>query len=207
MISRERPLALLVDLDGVLRSFDPSLPADIERRYQLLDGELMRSAFTLSRILPVLVGAEAHAAWLDSVVADLAPVAGGHAQARAAVEEWQGHRGAVVPEALSLVREARAARIPVGLATNATDWLDADLAKLGLTGDFDTVINSSVIGAHKPTREFYDAACRAVGQAPARCLLVDDDDRNVRGARVAGLSAYRWNGAADLPYLRAALGL
>ena len=42
---------------------------------------------------------------------------------------------------------------------------------------------------------------------PERCLFVDDQERNVRGARAAGLSAYRWNGPADLPYLRAALGL
>jgi putative hydrolase of the HAD superfamily len=38
-------------------------------------------------------------------------------------------------------------------------------------------------------------------------LFVDDSDRCVRGARVAGLSAYRWNGPDDLPYLRSALGL
>ena len=42
---------------------------------------------------------------------------------------------------------------------------------------------------------------------PARVLFVDDTDRHVRGARVTGLAAYRWNGAADLPYLRAALVL
>jgi putative hydrolase of the HAD superfamily len=69
------------------------------------------------------------------------------------------------------------------------------------------VINSSVIGVHKPTTEFFATACRAVRRAPALCLFVDDTDRHVRGARVAGLSAYRWNGAADLPYIRAAIGL
>jgi len=84
---------------------------------------------------------------------------------------------------------------------------DADLARLGLAGEFDVVVNSSVIGAHKPSREFFATACVAVATPPARCFFVDDDDRHVRGARVAGLSAYRWNGAADLPYLRAALAV
>ena len=207
MIARDRPLALLIDLDGVLRVFEPSLPAAIERRHGLPDAALMRSAFTWGRIRPALVGAQTHAAWLESIVADLAPVAGGPESARAAVDEWQLDRGVVVPEVLDLVRDVRAARIPVGLATNATDILDADLDKLGLSHDFDVVVNSSVIGTYKPTREFFDTACEALRHPPARCVFVDDDDRHVRGARVAGLSAYRWNGAVDLPYLRAALSL
>jgi putative hydrolase of the HAD superfamily len=106
---------------------------------------------------------------------------------------------------LALVREVRAGGIPVGLATNATDALDADLADLGLLDEFDVVVNSSVLGAHKPTKEYFVEACRAVGAAPARTLFVDDDDRSVGGARAAGLSAYRWDGPAGLPYLRAAL--
>ncbi len=151
MIARARPLALLLDLDGVLRSFDPSLPAAIERRHDLPDGALTRSAFAWSRIRPALIGAETHDAWLESIIADLAPLVGGVRSARTAVEEWQVDRGTVVPHVLDLVREVRAARIPVALATNATDRLDADLDLVGLTGEFDVVVNSSVIGAHKPT--------------------------------------------------------
>ena len=183
VVTRDRPLALLIDLDGVLRVFDSSLPAAIERRHGLPGGALMRSAFTWGRISPALVGAETHAAWLESIVADLAPVAGGPELARAAVDEWQADRGVVVPEVLDLIREVRAARIPVGLATNATDRLDADLDKLGLSHEFDVVVNSSVIGTYKPTKGFFDAACKALQHPPALCLFVDDDDRHVRGAR------------------------
>jgi putative hydrolase of the HAD superfamily len=106
---------------------------------------------------------------------------------------------------LDFVRQLRADGVPVGLATNATSLLDADLDSLGITDEFDAVINSSAIHAHKPTGEFFTAACAAVGKAPSRCLFVDDEDRHVRGARAAGLSAHRWTGPADLPYLRAAL--
>jgi putative hydrolase of the HAD superfamily len=207
VIQRDRPEALLLDLDGVLRRFDVDLPSAIERRHELPTGSLLASAFAWSLIRPALVGAETHAAWLESIVADLAPSAGGPQRVRFAVEEWQADRGAVAPEVLSLVRDVRAAGMPVGLATNATDQLDADLEKLGLTGEFDVVINSSVIGVPKPSREFFATACAAVHQPPQRCLFIDDDDRHVRGARVAGLLAYRWNGPLDLPYLRAALGL
>ncbi len=110
------------------------------------------------------------------------------------------------PRLLAFVRQARAAGLRVGLATNATDALDADLATLALVDEVDLVVNSSVLGLHKPMKEYFQAACQALGTLPERVLLVDDDDRAVRGARAAGLSAYRWNGPQDLPYLRAALG-
>jgi len=119
--------------------------------------------------------------------------------------EWDAYRGAVVPEVLAFVRSVRRGGIRVVLATNATDDLDLDLAAFGLTGEFDAVANSSTLGVHKPTREFFEAACRLVDTAPERCLFVDDDDRNVRGARAAGLSALRFSGVADLAYVRAAL--
>ena len=205
---RERAVALLIDLDGVVRVFDPAVAAAAERRHDLPDGELFRIAFAWGRLRPAIAGECTHEEWLDSIVAELAATTGTPpAVARAAVDEWQADRGRIVPEALEFVRELRAARIPVGLATNATSRLDADLARLGLAGEFDVVVNSSVIGAHKPSREFFATACVAVATPPARCFFVDDDDRHVRGARVAGLSAYRWNGAADLPYLRAALAV
>jgi putative hydrolase of the HAD superfamily len=205
--TRDRASALLLDLDGVVRVFDPDAPAAVERRYGLPAGALTRSALAWNRLKPAILGEESHEAWLESVVADLTEAAGGPKQAWAAVHEWNADRGTVVLEVLDLVREVRRAGVPVGLATNATSLLSSDLDTLGLTDEFDVVVNSSVIGYHKPSREFFSTACVAVGTAPARCFFVDDDDRHVRGARVAGLSAYRWNGAADLPYLRAALAL
>jgi putative hydrolase of the HAD superfamily len=199
--------ALLVDLDGVVRVFDPGVAASVERRHGLPEGALARSAFAWRRLRPVLVGEYGHAAWLEAIVSDLADAAGGPKAAWAAVDEWHAYRGDVDPAALAFVREIRAAGVPVGLATNATSQLTADLATLGLADEFDVVINSSVIGTYKPTREFFAAACVAVRTRPDRCLFVDDDDRNIRGARVAGLSAYRWSTPDDLPYLRAALSL
>jgi putative hydrolase of the HAD superfamily len=205
--TRDLASALLLDLDGVVRVFDPAVPAAIERRYALPAGTLARSALAWHRLRPAIVGQKSHAAWLESIVADLTEAAGGPEPARAAVREWQADRGTVVPEVIEFVREVRRAGMPVGLATNSTSVLSDDLDSLRLTGEFDVVVNSSVIGFHKPTREFFSTACVAVATAPARCFFVDDDDRHVRGARVAGLSAYRWNGAADVPYLRAALAL
>ncbi|MGQ5262157.1 HAD-IA family hydrolase [Micromonospora sp. ZYX-F-536] len=204
-MARERATALLLDLDGVLRRFDPAVAAGVEREFGLGEGVLTEIAMQWGRLQPVLTGQVSHAAWVTSVAEALAEPAGGVDRARAAVEQWQRYRGEVDAEVLDLVREVRAAGITVGLATNATDLLDADLAALGLADEVDVVVNSSTLGVHKPAPEYFQAACEALATRPARVLFVDDEDWAVRGARAAGLSAHRWGGHADLRYLRAAL--
>lgn len=217
-MTRERPTALLVDLDGVLRHFDPAIGADIERRYGLPEGVLVGTALRWPLLRPAVTGRITHEQWLDAVADELAGVgaaggtgtgaaAGDPEAARKAVAEWAAHRGTVDTDALAFVREVRAAGRRVGLATNSTDALEVDLAGLGLVGEVDVVINSAVVGVPKPAKEYFAQACLAVGTPPAQVLYVDDTDRHVRGARVAGLSAYRWNGPEDLRYLRAALAL
>ncbi|MET8358583.1 HAD-IA family hydrolase [Micromonospora sp. NPDC005171] len=204
-MARERATALLLDLDGVLRRFDPEVAAGVEREYGLADGVLSEIAMQWGRLQPVLTGQISHADWMSSVADALTEPAGGPDRARAAVEQWQRYRGEVDTEVLDFVREVRAAGIRVGLATNATDLLDADLAALDLADEVDVVVNSSTLGVHKPSPEYFQAACVAVRTAPARVLFVDDEDWAIRGARAAGLSAHRWGGHADLRYLRAAL--
>ncbi|QOC93087.1 HAD family hydrolase [Micromonospora craniellae] len=204
-MARERATALLVDFDGVLRRFDPAVAAGVEREYGLSEGVLGEIAMQWEQLQPVLTGRVTHAEWVSSVAGALADSAGGPQRARAAVEQWQRYRGEVDPAVLDFVREVRGRGIRVGLGTNATDLLDADLETLGLTGELDVVVNSSVVGVHKPAREYFQAACEALETAPGRVLFVGDEDRAVSGARVAGLSAHRWSGPGDLRYLRAAL--
>ncbi|MBB5112101.1 HAD family hydrolase [Micromonospora echinospora] len=203
-MSRERATALLVDFDGVLRRWDPAVAAGVEREYGLTEGVLGEIAMSWGLLQPVLTGQVSHAQWMVSVADALTPAVGAD-RARAAVQEWQSYRGEVDPHVLAFIREVRAGGIRVGLGTNATDLLDADLAALGLTEELDVIVNSSVVGVHKPAKEYFQAACEALGTPPARVLFVDDEDRAVAGARVAGLSAHRWSGPADLRYLRAAL--
>jgi putative hydrolase of the HAD superfamily len=203
-VARERPTALLLDFDGVLRHWDPAVAADVEREYGLAAGVLGEIAMHWGRLQPVLTGQVSHADWMSSV-ADALSDSVGPQRARAAVEQWQRYRGEVDADVLAFVREARAGGIRVGLGTNATDLLDTDLAELGLVGELDVVVNSSVVGVHKPAKEYFQAACAALETPPARVLFVDDEDWAIRGARAAGLSAYRWSGPEGLRYLRAAL--
>jgi putative hydrolase of the HAD superfamily len=205
---RTRPDALVLDLDGVLRHFDPAVLAEVEAAVGLDPGSVLAAAFERELLQPALLGQLTHEQWAENVAAALVDRHGIDKQAaRRAVDGWLAYHGAVDADVLAFVEQVRAAGVPVGLATNATSRLDADLAALGLSDAVDAVVNSSVVGVHKPTKEFFREVCAALNRPPDRCLFVDDDDRNVRGARAAGLSAYRWNGPADLPYLKAVFGV
>jgi putative hydrolase of the HAD superfamily len=222
---RQPAKALLIDFDGVLRRWDPSVAAKAEADHGLRPGALADTAFEWHLLRAAVAGEITHEQWMDHVAARLADPAlvpltmadrsdqpraeatVDHAGAVAAVAQWQTHRGYVDTTVLDLVRAVRAAGLRVALATNATDRLDADLDALGLAGEFDAVVSSSVLGIHKPAPEFFAKACEAIGSPPAWTLFVDDEDRVIRAARAANLLAYRWTGPAGLPYVGAALGL
>jgi putative hydrolase of the HAD superfamily len=201
---RERAQALLVDFDGVLRRWDPAPMIAVEVGHGLKPASLLETSMAWDIYRPAMAGEITDAAWMD-LVAQRLPL--DDAEARAAVAEWQAYRGEPDPEVLAFVREVRAAGRPVGLATNATDRLRPDLDALGLTGEIDTVISSAELGVHKPAPEYFARACELIGFPAKQVLFVDDDDRVVRGARAAGLSAYRWSGPEHLPYLRKALDI
>ncbi|MEU7999589.1 HAD-IA family hydrolase [Catellatospora sp. NPDC049111] len=198
---RRRPAeALLIDFDGVLRHFDPSAYGDFEDRHGIAPARLLESGLEWARQLPAITGHWTRQQWLDAIAAHTGAPA-------AALTEWDAYPGYVDQTVLAFVREVRAAGRKVGLATNATDDLHDDLGLLGLKDDFDAIVSSAELGVHKPTKEFFKAACLALETPPDRCLFIDDTDRNIRGARVAGLSALRWDGPDVLTYARAALAL
>jgi putative hydrolase of the HAD superfamily len=200
---RQPARALLIDLDGVLRRWDPAVPAAVEQSYGLAEGTLLDTAMSWDLLRPAVAGELTDAEWM-AAVADRLPLPA--PEAVAAVAAWHKDRGSVDQEVLAFVREVRAAGVPVGLATNATDLLRGDLAALGLTGEFDAVFSSWDLKIHKPAPEFFARACAALGLDPPWVLFVDDDDRAVRGARAARMPAFRWTGPSGIPYLRRALG-
>ena len=201
---RQPARAMLIDLDGVLRRWDPSVPAAVEESHGLKPGALLGTAMSWDLLRPAVAGEITDAEWMQLVASRL-PLP--EDEARTAVAEWQRHRGTIDPEVLAFVREVRAAGRPVGLATNATDLLRGDLAQLGLTDEFDAVVSSYELKVHKPAPEFFERACAALNVEPPWVLFVDDDDRTVRGARAAKLPSLRWTGPENLPYLRKALAL
>ena len=155
------------------------------------------------RLQPVLTGQVSHAEWMTSVADALTESVG-----RPGAGPRRGGRSGSATGARSTRRcSASSARcgppgVRVGLATNATDLLDADLAALGLTGEFDVVVNSSVIGVHKPAQEYFQRRLRGAGDPAGPGAL-----RRRRGpgrARAPGRPGCRRTaGAAGRPALPA----
>ncbi|WP_306203841.1 HAD family hydrolase [Actinoplanes sp. RD1] len=201
---RQPARALLIDLDGVLRRWDPAVAAGVESSYGLEAGTLARTAFDWELLRPAVAAEMTDAEWMY-LIAKRLPL--DDDTAAAAVAEWQQHRGTVDEEVLAFVRQVRAAGRKVGLATNATDRLRGDLDALGLAEEFDAVVSSYELKVHKPAPEFFARACAALGEQAPWVLFVDDDDRVIRGARAAKLLGFRWSGPQDFTYLRKALGL
>ena len=77
VVARERPTALLVDFDGVLRHWDPAVAAGVEREYGLAAGVLGEIAMHWGRLQPVLTGQVSHADWVSSVADALTESVGG----------------------------------------------------------------------------------------------------------------------------------
>jgi putative hydrolase of the HAD superfamily len=196
----QRPTALLIDFDGVLRRHDPAIAAAIETRHGLEPGAILAAGLEWDRQLPAITGEITREEWLSSIAEALGVD-------ESVVLEWDEDKGEIVPEVLQFVKDARKAGIKVGLATNAMDDLPAVLARHGLTKKFDAVANSSEISVHKPAPGYFRAACALIGAHPRQCLFIDDADRNIRAARAAGLSAYRYTPGDDLTYARKALGI
>src|SRR4051812_22495168 len=193
-MQRQPARALLIDLDGVLRLWDPEVAVAVEAKYALEPGALMKTATQWDAYRSAMAGEITDAEWMHVVALRLPlPLE----DAKTAVAEWQQHRGRVDQEVLAFVREVRAAGRSVGLATNATDLLRGDLAALGLADDFHAVVSSWELKIHKPAPDFFVRACEALGLEPPWVLFVDDDDRAVRGARAAGMPAYRWSGRRE----------
>jgi putative hydrolase of the HAD superfamily len=197
---REPAKALLIDFGGVLRRYDQTLSTAIEARYGLEHGSLLAAGLEWPRYQPAMTGLWTRQEWLDSIAA----ATGAPPEALA---EWDAYRGYLDGEALTFVRDVRAAGVPVALCANATSDLDRDLAVHGLLEEFDVVVSSAAIGTCKPAANFYRAACLAVKTVYRYCLFVDDSHHNVEAARRLGIAAFRWSGSADIPYLKAALGL
>ena len=203
---RRRPTALLVDFDGVLRSYDMRVPGPLETANGLDEGEILAVASDPALLIPAILGRVSRAGWLTDIAVALADRVGGLETAEKLVADWDTYRGEIVPEVLDTIEFLRAAGVPVALCTNATDDLRDDLARFGLAEAFDAVASSAEIGYVKPMPEFYRAACDAVDTAPGFCLLLDDTVRNVAGARAAGLLGYRYTSVDDLAYVRTAFG-
>ncbi len=89
------------------------------------------------------------------------------------------------------VRAARAAGLRVGVVSNELElfWGRDFMDRLDLLREVDVLVDATHSGVLKPDPRAYRTALGALGVAAQRALFVDDQSRNVEGARAAGLDA------------------
>ncbi|MGW7332644.1 HAD-IA family hydrolase [Streptomyces sp. NPDC054840] len=183
--------AVLCDFDGVLRLWDPDGMAALDRKAGLAEGTLASAAFRPGLLEAAVTGRISDEQWRRRVAEDLAEACGSLDGALDLVSGWTALTGLVDTAVLELLTAARN-RVPVALVSNATTRLEADLTALGLADAFDAVVNTARIGVAKPDHRVFEAAAKAVGVAPQRCLFIDDTPGHVAAAQEAGLTGIHY---------------
>ncbi|MCZ7560074.1 MAG: HAD-IA family hydrolase [Burkholderiaceae bacterium] len=86
---------------------------------------------------------------------------------------------------------ARAAGLRVGIVSNELElfWGRSFMDRLELLREIDVLVDATHTGVLKPDPRAYRAALEALGVPAARALFVDDQPRNVEGARAVGMDA------------------
>jgi putative hydrolase of the HAD superfamily len=163
---------VLFDLDGVVRRFPESAEWP----------DVPRVAFAPGLLDEAVTGKITDEQWRAEVLRRLGR------ESAEAVAAWSESCGEVNDHVLGLVREVRA-RTPVGLLTNGTDRLGADLERLGIGHEFDVIFNSSDLGVAKPDPAVYELVCARLDVPPQSVFFVDDSPAHVDGARDVGLRA------------------
>lgn len=95
------------------------------------------------------------------------------------------------PEAAALVRRVKAKGVRVGVLSNELElFYGADtMAKLDILREMESLIDATHTKILKPDPKAYELGCAALGLPPSQIVFVDDQQRNVDGARRAGLTA------------------
>ena len=108
-----------------------------------------------------------------------------------------------MPETGRLVHELKAAGYGVYLLSNAGESFRVYEHRIPAIDVFDGVVVSCFEHIVKPDRRLYQLICERYSLRPETCLFVDDFERNVEGARRAGMQSVVFTG--DVDALRAML--
>ncbi|HEX5565617.1 MAG TPA: HAD-IA family hydrolase [Streptomyces sp.] len=188
--------AVLCDLDNVIRFYDTTRLAELERTAGLPEGTTTAVAFAPEVDLPLLLGRITRERWAESVALGLA----GRVPWERARELGAALAGAPFRAdevVVAMLRRVRA-HMPLVLVTNASLELDDDLAAMGVADLADHVVNSALVGAAKPDRRMYEIAVGRAGVPARRCLFVDDRPENVGAAVALGMSGLHYRRPEDL---------
>lgn len=182
--------AVVFDLDGVLRHFDPALVAEIEQRHGLASGSIHTAAFEPALLAAVTTGAITREEWMLRVGAQL--------QNPAAAAEWAAHPSVPDERMLALSDRLRASGIRTAVLTNGTDTIPDELRELGIDTRVDAVFNSAEIGVAKPDVRVFQHVLDALALSPHEMFFTDDSASKLAGAEDLGISTHHFTGIDGL---------
>ncbi|HET9208711.1 MAG TPA: HAD-IA family hydrolase [Burkholderiaceae bacterium] len=95
------------------------------------------------------------------------------------------------PEAMATVMAVRESGLGVGVLTNELDLFNGPefRKKLPILELVHTIVDATYTGILKPDARAYESIAGALGVPIGRCLMVDDQPRNIEGALRAGMQA------------------
>jgi putative hydrolase of the HAD superfamily len=101
----------------------------------------------------------------------------------------------VRPEADRAIRVAHAAGVRLAVLSNELDlFYGADFrTRLPLLELFETIVDATYSKLLKPDPRAYAAVLEVLDLPPSACIFVDDQRRNIDGARAAGLGAVQFD--------------
>jgi beta-phosphoglucomutase family hydrolase len=96
-----------------------------------------------------------------------------------------------VPEVLEQI-ETQYGRIPFAVVSGSTrESVTASLEMLGLLDRFDALVCAGEYKKGKPDPEPFLLAAEKLGVAPGSCLVFEDADLGIQGAKAAGMAAVK----------------
>lgn len=195
---------LIIDLDGVIRHWDPEHHGECEMRLDLPPGTLLDVGLEPERLARSMDGRLTFEGWCQEIGAAVAAVHG--ADAAAVAEAWASSGWDIDLDVIELIAGARLT-VPVALLSNATTHLVADLEWSEIAQEFDVIVSSADIGVAKPAQAAFEAAAEGLGVPLARCLFIDDTPGHVAAARKLGARAEVFTDADGLRSIFRDLGL
>lgn len=100
-------------------------------------------------------------------------------------------RSAPLSGAVELVRDLRAAGMPLAVASSSIlPWVEACLGRIGLLDAFDVIVTGSDVREGKPSPEIYLLTAERLGVDPAACLVFEDAPAGILAANAAGMECW-----------------
>jgi 2-haloacid dehalogenase len=146
--------------------------------------------------------------WAEAIAERVALFPQHDALIRAYSERWQEMVPGEVEGMPAMLEALRAAGVPLYAITNfSAEKFAESSVRFPLLRGFRDVVVSAHERMLKPDPAIYRVLLERNGLDAARCLFVDDSEKNVRGAEAVGMRAHHFRDAPTLAAELARLGL